>query len=241
MAKLRIFAGPNGSGKSSMYDEIKDKFVTQNYINADNIEKTLNQTHYFNFKDYGLTVTRSQFLNFYYKSGYSNALLGENFDNIFTIENDVFKVDNFKINSYLAALLSDFIRYAFIEKSISFCFETVMSDKRKLDIMRLAKSKGFRIYLYFVATEDVRINIERVKMRVQKGGHNVTTEKIRSRYPKTLDLLYDAIKLTDRAYLFDNSDTMIWFAEITDGRMLELKTPNVPNWYIHYIEAKSSG
>lgn len=238
MAKLRIFAGPNGSGKSSMYDEIKDKFRTQNYLNADLLEKNLKKNGYFDFKEYGLTVTLSQFLNFYSQSGYNNRLIGANFDELVKIHQSCLTIDNFPINSYLAALIADFIRHNFIENAISFCFETVMSDSRKLDLIKTAKDRGYKIYLYFVATEDVRINIERVKMRVKSGGHNVTEAKIKSRYPKTLDLLYDAIRLTDRAYLFDNSDKMIWFAEITDGKTLELKTEDVPNWYIQYIETK---
>lgn len=63
--------------------------------------------------------------------------------------------------------------------------------------------------------------------------------KILSRYTNSLNLLYDAIKLTDRAYLFDNSNEMTWFAEVTDGVDIELKSDdNVPNWFIQYIESK---
>jgi hypothetical protein len=46
----------------------------------------------------------------------------------------------------------------------------------------------------------------------------------------------DAICLTNRAYVFDNSTdnadgTHTWLAEITDGRVLELKSDRIPSWF----------
>ncbi len=67
-----------------------------------------------------------------------------------------------------------------------------------------------------------------------QGGHSVPEDKIVSRYKRSLDLLMGAIRHTDRAYIFDNSvhnqaDT--WLAEITDGRVLEMKTDQMPAWF----------
>ncbi len=42
----------------------------------------------------------------------------------------------------------------------------------------------------------------------------------------------DAVQLTDRAYLFDNtSHECIWLAEVTDGHVLEMKTTQMPQWF----------
>lgn len=46
-----------------------------------------------------------------------------------------------------------------------------------------------RSYLYYVATEYVEINIERVKIRVVNGGHPVPEDKIRKRYTGSLGSL----------------------------------------------------
>ena len=64
----------------------------------------------------------------------------------------------------------------------AFTVETVMSDESKLEYIRLAQSMGYRIYLYFVSTKDVEINIGRVRFRVETGGHDVPEAKIRKRY-----------------------------------------------------------
>ena len=44
----------------------------------------------------------------------------------------------------------------------------------------------------------------------------------------------DAIMHTNRAYIFDNSTQdkdRTWLAEITDGRVLEMKTDLMPAWF----------
>jgi len=45
-------------------------------------------------------------------------------------------------------------------------------------------------------------------------------------------LLLDAIRQSDRAYVFDNSSShQRWIAEISDGHQLELKVNHVPLWF----------
>lgn len=137
-----------------------------------------------------------------------------------------------EVNSYLAAATADFIRHKLCESGTSFTFETVMSSTDKAAFLKKAQEKGFRTYLYYVATEDPIINISRVRNRVRLGGHPVPEDKIISRYRKSLGLLADAIRYTNRAYIFDNSKHKhIWLAEVTDGEVLEMKTDRMPVWF----------
>ncbi len=92
---------------------------------------------------------------------------------------------------------------------------------------------GQSTYLYFIATDDPAINVSRVRNRVRLGGHPVPEDKIAPRYHRSLALLPDAVRATNRAYIFDNSGGRgehTWLAEITDGRTLDLKTNPVPAW-----------
>src|SRR3989338_178670 len=107
-----------------------------------------------------------------------------------------------------------------------------MSFPDKVELLREAQKRGYRTYLYYVATEDPSINISRVQYRVKKGGHSVPEDKIVSRYARSLDLLMPAIQSTHRSYIFDNSTSEhIWLAEITDGKILEMKTDKTPEWF----------
>lgn len=106
-------------------------------------------------------------------------------------------------------------------------------------MLRKAQLRGYRTYLYYVATEDPVINISRVKYRVKMGGHSVPEDKIISRYQRSLDLLIEATQFTNRAYIFDNSThEHIWLAEITDGHLLEMKTDQVPAWFKKALGSK---
>ena len=68
------------------------------------------------------------------------------------------------------------------------------------------------------------------------GGHNVDQEKVLSRYYKTLENLIPTIHLVDRAYLFDNSDTMRLIAEAHQGE-LTIHSPEkeLPGWFVENV------
>jgi predicted ABC-type ATPase len=111
-----------------------------------------------------------------------------------------------------------------------------MSSPDKVALLAKAKDLGYKTYLYYVATEDPNINIERVQNRVKNGGHNVPHDKIISRYHRSLDLLLPAIKQTNRAYLFDNSaENQVCIAEITNGELLFMRSNIKPSWFQQYI------
>ena len=111
-----------------------------------------------------------------------------------------------------------------------------MSHPGKVALLEKAQQAGYRTYLYFVATDDPEINGSRVRNRVGLGGHPVPEDKIISRYHRSLALLLEAIKHTNRAYIFDNSTDssnprLAWLAEVTDGQLLVLKTERIPAWF----------
>ncbi|MDR8393367.1 zeta toxin family protein [Aliifodinibius sp. S!AR15-10] len=136
------------------------------------------------------------------------------------------------LDAYSVALMADFIRYMLIEQEQTFSFETVMSHPGKIDFLQVAKKSGYKTYLYFIATDDPEINISRVNNRVQKGGHPVPKEKITERYERSLNLLYKALKVADRAYILDNSKrrSSVLFEKKNDGKGY-LQVENYPRWF----------
>jgi predicted ABC-type ATPase len=230
--RLRVFAGPNGSGKSTLV-----KFITSNFhipfgyfVNADNIEKELRETGCFDFSNCGIQVIPKVFNDFAKGSTFNekaNEMLWLSQPNI---ANNRLCVEPENINSYHAALIADFIRETLLKNGISFTFESVLSDARKLVLLEKAKSAGYRVYLYYVATENPEINIARVHNRVLNGGHDVPIDKIVARYERSIQLLPQTIKKTDRTYLFDNSKSLRFIAEIAGGVKLEMIEQPIPTW-----------
>lgn len=115
-------------------------------------------------------------------------------------------------------------------------FETVMSHPSKLDFIRKAKENGYRIYLYFVALDNPELGIARVKARVLQGGHDVPDQKIIDRYERTMNLLLEAIKLSDRSFIFDNSySEPKMFASADNEKISILNTQYAPAWFQRYV------
>jgi predicted ABC-type ATPase len=92
-----------------------------------------------------------------------------------------------------------------IETKTSFIYETTLSSQQSINLMRDAKAAGFTVGLYYTALDSVETNIERVRERVEAGGHDIPEDDIRRRYKGSLDKLTAALKLVDEALLIDNS------------------------------------
>lgn len=240
--RLRMFAGPNGSGKST----IKEKVAGINpnwigvYINPDDIEREIASTGYLDFGHFKVKTDKDHILDFLRRS---NQLI--NNDQVSEVsklrfDNNSLSFHRVKLNSYLVSAIADFLHERLIASHTSFSFETVMSHPKKIEVFKNAQADGFRNYLYFVATESPEINISRVQIRVKKGGHDVPSNKVIDRYYRTLDNLTAAIRVTNRAYIYDNSGakaTLI--AEITAGKDIEIKNSNIPAWFRKYVLEKS--
>jgi len=238
--RLRIFAGPNGSGKSTFIKNFPSapNIKLGYYVNADDIEQNLKLNYYLAFNEFGITVTTDQIQTYFKNSTFAPVKLN-NIDlwNSFTIENNTLLLNkNLSINSYIAADLAEFIRQTLLADGLSFSYETVMSDANKIDFLQKAKDAGYRIYLYYFATEDPSINVRNVTLRVLQKGHAVDEELIKARYYRSLNNLKAAVKVSDRAYLFNNADLIILIANITNGEDVEvIDVNNIPNWFINYL------
>ena len=233
--RLRMFAGPNGSGKSVLKQHLPLALLGF-YLNPDEIEQEIRKQGFLDLASYGATTDAEEVLAFFKKSEFLvlNRLC-EAADRL-SFSDGRLNFTHVPINSYFASATVDFLRQKLLERRVSFTFETVMSHPSKVDLLRHAQTAGYRTYLYFIATDDPEINISRVRNRVKLGGHDVPEDRIASRYYRSLDLLLDAIRHTNRAYVFDNSSDNrdrkhTWLAEITDGKELEMKTDQVPAWF----------
>lgn len=226
-----MFAGPNGSGKSTIKGVIEPELLGV-YINPDDIEKEIANFDFLDFSFYDVATTADEVLPFFQQSPFlAEAGLADEAGGL-RFSDGKLSFYAVSVNSYFASVAADFIRKKLLDAGVTFTFETVMSHPGKVAILKKAQERGFRTYLYYVATEDPEINISRVENRVEAGGHPVPREKIVERYHRSLDLLADAVQYTDRAYIFDNSyHEKVWVAEVTAGNDLEMKTDTMPHWF----------
>ena len=228
-----MLAGPNGSGKSFLMPLLAEEVNLGVVVNADEIEATLRKqpagSRLLNLGNWNVQLTDAELQEFAARLT-SQRLPKEQISQL-RIEQNVLLLGHAHLDSYLAAWVAELLRFRLLATRQSLTFETVMSHPSKLEFLREARLAGYRTYLYFVATADPAINTARVAVRVAKGGHPVARDKIVARYHRSLSLLRPALKLTDRAYIFDNSGTEpVLVAEVMNGKEVTFKTAQVLNW-----------
>jgi predicted ABC-type ATPase len=98
---------------------------------------------------------------------------------------------------------------AWLEASINACqtigVETVLSTDKYRRLVLLAKRQKFEFRLTYIVLQSPDLNVERVRLRVKKGGHNVDEAKIRERWTKSLAQLPWFLDQADWAAIYDNS------------------------------------
>jgi predicted ABC-type ATPase len=248
--RLRIFAGPNGSGKSTVIKFIRKQKIQGRkidfgiYINADDIALKLTQGG-FSFKKYKIETTPKEFKSYALASG----LIHDGFSEPAFLSSFKLRANSITLLSptdkeYLAQLIADFLRKKLLRERKKFSFETVFSHEGKLDFMQEAVDAGYKVYLYFVSTESKEINVFRVQARKKKGGHDVPEDKIRSRYDRSMEFMFEASRIADQSYFFDNSGEKKDLKVVAEAKKNGIWPPSVtvygdrPNWFIKYYSIK---
>jgi predicted ABC-type ATPase len=139
-----------------------------------------------------------------------------------------------KINAYEAANVADSLRRELVRQRESFVFETVFSDPvgDKIGFLREAAAAGYTVVLCFIGISGADVSEQRVAMRVTQGGHDVPTEKLESRYPRTMANLKTALIEIPYVWIFDNDDLRAAYrlvAVYEHGQLVALHKP-VPRW-----------
>lgn len=94
-----------------------------------------------------------------------------------------------------------------VKKNESFAFETTLSGKGYYKKINDWKKQGYEIIIYFLKLPSVEVAIERVKLRVAKGGHNVAEQDIRRRFEKGWNNFNTLYKPLAHSWtIFDTSD-----------------------------------
>jgi len=138
------------------------------------------------------------------------------------------------VDAYKAAELADDLRRVLVESGESFIFETVFSDPvgAKIQFLKEAEAKGYRVLLAFIGIDGPETSNERVAMRVSKGGHSVPADKIAERYARTMKNLQRALTGLNNIRVYDNSDLDRPYRLVVskDGGGRVVVYPPTPTW-----------
>jgi predicted ABC-type ATPase len=132
-------------------------------------------------------------------------------------------------HSYEAARVAADTRTTLIARGHSFIAETVFSHPSKLELITAAHSSGFTVVLHVLLVPE-ELAVQRVRHRVQAGGHAVPEDKIRERHRRLWPLAAAAIARCDTATVYDSSRLQgpVIVAQLSGGILVG--SPRWPAW-----------
>jgi predicted ABC-type ATPase len=87
-----------------------------------------------------------------------------------------------------------------------FAFETTLSGRTYLPLLRQIKVAGFRLHMFYLWIPGPELALLRIRDRVESGGYNVPEPDVRRRFRRTLGNLFNLYRpLLDTLHFFDNS------------------------------------
>jgi len=147
---------------------------------------------------------------------------------------------NFQLDPYAAAEFAEQVRREMVRQRKSFVFATVFSDPdgSKLDFLKGATESGYTVVLFFVGIDSREKSENRVGLRVMQGGHDVPSDKLYQRFPRTMRNLKSAIALLPHVFVLDNSDLRaphLLVARFVHGKAIFPEDP-LPPWFQAVLE-----
>lgn len=101
----------------------------------------------------------------------------------------------------------------------SFAFETTLSGKTYVKLLRDCRTYGYHIVLVFLSLPSADMAVARVASRVEQGGHNVPESDIRRRFNAGLKNFHEVYRqIVDNWTLYDNSGKMPHVIEQGENR-----------------------
>ncbi len=97
--------------------------------------------------------------------------------------------------------------------------------------MKAARKAGFRIELHYVCVDSPDLALQRIRNRVESGGHDVPEVDARRRFIRSQNNLPLAIAESNVVRLYDNTDSEHQFREIAVSLGADWWTSaTLPNW-----------
>lgn len=112
----------------------------------------------------------------------------------------------------------------YIERREDFAFETTLSGRTYLKLIRALLADGWEVRLYYLWLPSVEMSLARVAERVAHGGHDIPREDVIRRYPRSIRNLLECYSmLCSSTVCLDNSGPVpeVIFMQDTNGRVVE--------------------
>lgn len=97
-----------------------------------------------------------------------------------------------------------------LETGTDFAIETTLATRSYVLLVRRAQKAGYSVSLIYIWLNSPELALERVAVRVKKGGHNIPEAVVRRRYRKGVHNLFNLfMPVCDTWIVADNSEGIL--------------------------------
>ena len=118
-----------------------------------------------------------------------------------------------------------------IAEGRSFHQETTLPGEAIVRFADLAKENGYYIVLNYIGVASLDIAKERVRRRVEKGGHGIDEKVMEKRFEDMKKTLIPLIARCDEVYFYDNTVNFKQVAMLLDGKLADCDV-DLPAWLV---------
>ncbi len=124
-----------------------------------------------------------------------------------------------------------------LDRGEDFAIETTLATKSYVSLIKKAREKGYKITLVYFWLESPQEAIQRVAIRVSKGGHYIPDNIVERRYYRGISNLYNLyIQVCDYWMIFSNTVGTPEF--ITEGEFNQVNVVyNTDIWNIIMLQS----
>lgn len=93
-----------------------------------------------------------------------------------------------------------------LSSGMNICLESTLAGHGTMQRIVAAKTQGYHTIAYYIGLNSIELNLERIAMRVARGGHDIAEALVRKRYFESADNLLKVMPSIDVLHVVDNSD-----------------------------------
>ncbi len=129
-----------------------------------------------------------------------------------------------------------------MEAGKDFAIETTLATRTHAKMIKEAQERGYIVTILFFWLNMPSLAIERVRLRVQSGGHNVSEDKIRRRYDMGIIHLFQLyLPICDYWIIIDNSNAPMIISEGGKDITTKIHNKTLFNQLINYERTRITG
>ncbi len=123
-----------------------------------------------------------------------------------------------------------------------FAIETTLATRTYVNLVKKAQSRGYKVTLLYFWLNMPSLAVERVKLRVESGGHNVSEDSIRRRYDMGIkNLIHLYIPICEYWMIIDNSSEPEIIGEGGKDITTKIHNKTLFNQLINYERTRIQG